>query len=487
MPSSRMTDAPSPSLWIGLCFWMMCGPADGMGSLAAQDGLWAGAFAIDISPIEFPVIVNGGMYERTASKIVEPLHARIVVLKSGKKKIAICIVDSCMIPRSILDRAKKIASQQTGILAKDILISSTHTHSAPSSFGCLGSSADQRYIRFLIPQLAKGISIANQRLVPAKVGWGKVQNANHVFNRRWLMKPGTAQTNRFSGKVDDRAQMNPGVGNENKIRQLGPVDKDVFVMSLQKRNGKPLAVLANYSTHYAGAPSISADYFGLFANILSSEYAADSGDFVAAMSNGTSGDANCIDFTDAKRKFDRFTVARDLADSVLGVLKTIEHRSNVTIDMQQAELEVSIRQADASELKAAKEVMMELGEAKPKTLQQVYAREAILLSELPSKRKIVLQTLRIGELAIATFPNEVFAETGLKIKAKSPYSATFNIELANGAEGYIPPPDQHTLGGYTTWRARSSCLEEDAEPKIVAKLLDLLKLMKDRDDTVDLN
>lgn len=31
-----------------------------------------------------------------------------------------------------------------------------------------------------------------------------------------------------------------------------------------------------------------------------------------------------------------------------------------------------------------------------------------------------------------------------------------NIELANGAEGYIPPPEQHKLGGYTTV-ARPDC------------------------------
>ena len=43
---------------------------------------------------------------------------------------------------------------------------------------------------------------------------------------------------------------------------------------------------------------------------------------------------------------------------------------------------------------------------------------------------------------------------------------TMNISLANGGEGYIAPPEQHKLGGYTTWRARSSCLEELAEPKI---------------------
>lgn len=52
-----------------------------------------------------------------------------------------------------------------------------------------------------------------------------------------------------------------------------------------------------------------------------------------------------------------------------------------------------------------------------------------------------------------------------------------NIELANGAEGYIPPAELHKLGGYTTWRARTSCLQVDAEEKIRDKLVEVLNVV----------
>ena len=52
---------------------------------------------------------------------------------------------------------------------------------------------------------------------------------------------------------------------------------------------------------------------------------------------------------------------------------------------------------------------------------------------------------------------------------------TMNIELANGSEGYIPPPEQHKLGGYTTWPARTAGLEVEAEPKILEAVLRLLE------------
>jgi hypothetical protein len=107
-------------------------------------------------------------------------------------------------------------------------------------------------------------------------------------------------------------------------------------------------------------------------------------------------------------------------------------------------------------------------------LPEVYALEQIYLHE-KQRTELKIQALRIGELGIVAIPNEVFAITGLKIKAQSPLQPTFNLELANGAEGYIPPPEQHKLGGYTTWPARTAGLEPQAEPRIVKTVLALLE------------
>jgi hypothetical protein len=103
--------------------------------------------------------------------------------------------------------------------------------------------------------------------------------------------------------------------------------------------------------------------------------------------------------------------------------------------------------------------------------REVYALEQVYLHDEP-QRELVLQALRVGDLGITAIPNEVYGITGLKLKAQSPLEPTLNIELANGAEGYIPPPEQHKLGGYTTWPARTAGLEVEAEPRIVETLLE---------------
>src|SRR4051794_41301034 len=115
-----------------------------------------------------------------------------------------------------------------------------------------------------------------------------------------------------------------------------------------------------------------------------------------------------------------------------------------------------------------------MGDRRPKTVPEVYAREQVYLSERP-EADTVLQAIRIGDFGITALPNEVYALTGLKIKAASPLAGTMNIELANDELGYIPPPEQHKLGGYTTWAARSSYTDVDTEPRMVETVLTLLE------------
>lgn len=450
------------------------------GTLPAQKPLLrAGAVAIDITPLQLPVIINGSMVERTADKILDRLHARCLVLDDGTTTVAIVVVDSCMMPRKLLDHAKQLASQATGIAADRMLISATHAHSVPSVHGCLGTDEDTNYVQYLPGQIAKGIIQAHAALTPARIGWAFGRDEKNVACRRWLMKPGVAPTNPFGGTKNDQAQMHPGYNNPNAIRATGPVDPDVPVVSVQTRDGSPLALLSAYSLHYVGAPAVSADYFGVFCNEISSQLAGEqkSPKFVSLLANATSGDAWLRDYAQKqpRTEFDRFSVGKEVSQAALKAYQTIRYYDWVPIVMEETKLTLDVRLPDDEELARAQKIIKSFAGRKPENNTEVYAREAVLLKEMPPTRELKLQAMRIGDLGIAAIPNEVFAATGLDIKRKSPLKHTFTIELANGCEGYIPPPDQHLLGGYTTWRARTSCLEVKAEPKIQAKVLELLK------------
>src|SRR5262245_55160771 len=220
---------------------------------------------MDITPEKFPISVNGGMQDRLAKGAHDPLHARCLVLDDGTTKIAIVVCDSCMIPREIFDEAKRLASKSTGIPADHMLMSATHAHTAPTVTGVFQSDPDADYVKELPGLIAKGVEKAHANRAPAKIGWGVGLEPKQVFNRRWKMKPGTIAADPFGGTTD-QVKMNPGYMANGLLEPAGPVDPEVSILSVQTRDGKPLALLANYSLHYVGGVEpLSADYFGVFA------------------------------------------------------------------------------------------------------------------------------------------------------------------------------------------------------------------------------
>jgi hypothetical protein len=446
--------------------------------LLPQDGgLRAGAATVDVTPTKWPVVVNGHFTERSAGQAHDRILVRSLVLDDGRTKLAIAVVDSCMVPRSVLDAAKELASAATAIPVERMLVSSTHTHSAPSSMGCLGSDADPDYPEPLKKGIAEAIEKAHGALVPAEAGWGAVDAPEHTFNRRWILRSDKIRGDPF-GERNVRANMHPGYQNPDFIGPSGPVDPQLGMLAVRSREGKPIALLANFSMHYFGAPPVSSDHCGLFCRRFEALAAPDGG-FVAILSQGTSGDLMWMDYGSPQKKLALEEYAEGLVQIARDAWKKIAYRKDVPLAMREAKLQLWRRVAPDARLAWARGVVEKLAGRKPQTQQEVYAREQILIAE-DRRAELKLQAIRIGELGITALPNEVFAITGLKLKAQSPLPLTLNIELANGAEGYIPPPEQHTLGGYTTWAARTAGLEVQAEPRIVETLLRLLEEVSGR-------
>jgi len=434
--------------------------------------LHAGAFAVDASPTNFPVRVNAMFTERTADKVVDRLFAKALALEEGAMQVVLCLVDTCMMPRDLIDRAKEEASGATGVPMDRMLVAATHTHSAPAAMGCLGSRVDPGYAAFLPSWIAAAMRGAVARLAPAQIGWAQADDWEHTFNRRWVRRPDKQVADPF-GERNGRAHMHPGHENAEAVGPSGPVDPELSVLAVRGLDGKPLAVLANYSMHYYESPLLSSDYFGRYAGHLAASMGAEEG-FVGIMSQGTSGDLMWMDYGAPRRDIGYDDYAKELAERTAELVRGMTWRESAPLKMAERKLGLSYRAPSAERLAWARGMEAKLGGKLPQSLAEIYALEAIYLHERP-RTELVVQALRIGEMGITALPNEVFALTGLKLKRQSPFAATMNIELANGAEGYIPPPEQHKLGGYTTWPARTAGLETNAEPKITETALALLE------------
>lgn len=451
------------------------------------EGLRAGAFAMDVTPPKFPISVNGNMTDHKASKAHDQLHARCLVLDDGKTQLAMVVVDSCMIPREIMDSAKQQAHKLTSIPVDRMLISATHAHSCPAVAGVFQSDPDADYSVYLAERIAAGIHMAQQNVAAAELAWGVGRNDTQVFNRRWLLKEPSSETNPF-GRVD-HVRMNPGYSSPKVSKSTGIIDPEVSFLSVRTSTGQPVAFLANYSLHYVGGTGgdLSADYFGEFAQRIGqfiNQNAKDSKHpFVGIMSNGTSGDVNNVNFSlmsgPKREPFEQLRlVASSVAETANAAHSQAKYSGKISLAMREAELELKVRKPSAEDIDYAKKLLAAAGDPPYRKLPEVYARETLKMAEYPETVRVKLQAIRIGELGIVSIPCEVFTEIGLELKRRSPLKPTFTIELANGYNGYLPTPQQHELGGYETWRARSSYLEEGASPKIVETLLKLLDEVK---------
>jgi hypothetical protein len=442
----------------------------------------AGAVAIDITPQNFPVDAAGSMTAWKADFAHDPLRARCLVLDDGTTTIALAVCDSCMIPREIFDAAKAKAAQATSIPVDHILCSATHTHTGVTATRVFQSQVDNEYCAFLSERIAAGIVQAHAQREPARIGWAVGNNPRQVFNRRWHLRRGPALTDPFDLGTD-RVQMNPAAASARLLKPAGPIDPDVSILAVQALDGRPIALLANYSLHYVGGVPprvLSADYFGEFARQFTRLIDADKVEpaFVGILSNGTSGDINNINFFEraaSRGPFEQIRlVAADVAQSAHAAYQRIEWHASVPLKMRETEIDLAVRRPTEGEVVRAQQILQQVGEGPYTDTRAIYALESLHLAEYPPTVRVKLQAIRIGELGIASSPCETFVETGLAIKRASPLPLTFTIELANGYNGYLPTPEQHALGGYETWRAKSSYLAVNAEPKVRGTLLKLL-------------
>lgn len=441
----------------------------------------AGAATSNITP-ELGSSINGGFQDGKAAVIHDELNARCLALDDGKTKLVFVVADSCVIGRGIFDEAKKMVNETTGLPMSNMMMSATHSHSCGTLQAVGQSEPNPIYQRFVARRIADGVRRAMKNLAPAKVGHGSASVPQQVFNRRWKMKPGSILPTPL-GVTTDQVKTNPGVNNPNLVEPAGPTDPEVAFISVQRADGKPLALLANYSLHYVGGVGpghISADYFGAFAAKIGKLLGAGS-EFVGIMSNGTSGDINNIDFRGSQAKeapYGRIQiVANDVAQAVAAAVKSVAHADSVPLAVAQNEIELGLRIPTQDEVEKAREVMKTSKLApRMETMEQVYARETVLLADFPAKVSAPLQIMKIGNLHVSAIPAEVFVEIGLELKKR--HSPTFTVSLANAYHGYLPTPEHHSLGGYETWRARSSCLEVDASKKIINGLEELFEKLK---------
>ena len=449
-------------------------------SLVAAAEFRAGAATSNITPPLGGDII-GNFLPIQATHVHDELHARCVVLDDGQKRLALVVCDLLGINPVLCEEACKEITAQTKIPRECILISATHTHSATSALGQDRPAAVyllDDYQKFVARRIADGVVRAMNELRPAEIAFGTVDIPEHVFNRRWRMRPGTVPANPFGGI--DQVKMNPPAGSPNLTEPAGPTDPTVSFFMIREPSGAPISVYAAYSLHYVGGVGsghISSDYYGMFCEHLKKLLDADhqSPPFVAMLANGTSGDINNINFRQPRGRKEPYEqmrfVAEDVASKVHAQLQKLEYRRDITLDARYREPTLAWRRPNQEQREWANATVA-AGQKSAGDLSYIYAKRFQKLAEFPETTPVPVQVLRIGNVCMGTMPCEVFCEIGLEFKKRSPIQPAFMVSLAHGYFGYLPTPAQHDLGGYETWLGTNR-LERDASDKLLAELLEM--------------
>nr|MDQ3624737.1 hypothetical protein [Verrucomicrobiota bacterium] len=131
-------------------------------------------------------------------------------------------------------------------------------------------------------------------------------------------------------------------------------------------------------------------------------------------------------------------------------------RTEAAFSHTTADLQLPPRKILPREYEDSKKVVAEFSALKnpDNRMLATLEREKAVISRFEEGDKlppvtIELHVLRIGDVAIATNPFELYLDYGVQMKARSPAEQTFLIQLAAGSAQYLPTPKAIEGGSYS--------------------------------------
>jgi len=455
---------------------------------APTPGFRAGAATSVITPpLGRPIV--GNFIAPLSTNVHDELHARCLVLDDGKTKLALVALDLLGTEAGMCAETRSLIEKQVGIPSANVLISAVHTHSASSVGGKAPAPAEpeyENYRAFVVQRIVDGVRCAANRLRPAQLACLTTQAPEHVFNRRWFVKPSAARPNPFGGI--DQVQTNPRQGSQDLIKPAGPTDPTVTILVVREPDGRPIAVYSTYSLHYVGGVpkgDVSADYYGVYCDRLERLLGGHEQDppLVVLMANASSGDVNNLNFLHPRppqKPYEQIHfVAHDLTAKVQAALAKAEYQDRVTLAARFRERTIARPLPTAEQIAWAKQRLTKPGPKPDQVdLSWSYAQRVRDMAAREAQVSVPLQVLRIGPACIGTMPGEPFCEIGLEFRKRAAMQPAVLVEWAHGGFGYIPTAKHFEWGGYETWLG-SCAFEPHASEKLLDTLLEMVAEVRD--------
>jgi hypothetical protein len=421
----------------------------------AGEPMRVGAAKVEVTP---SVDGSSGQF----NGVLDPLFVRAIVIESEGRRAALVSVDAGAIGGQTWDYVSRRAASELGIPATQLMLTATHTHSAPFAPN-----------RTLEDRIVEAIARAASALEPARMAFGT--GASYINVNRNIVD---RETHRWW---------------EGPNRE-GVSDKTVAVLAFETPAGEPIAIYYNYAVHAVVTGNldlVSADIPGATSSYVEESLGPD---VVALWSTGASGDQNPLYFQQTYdlrqiRIEDYASRGEDISNAMPPGGQGMD-RSNPRVALlmdQQKRMILSMGQMLGEEVLHVARVGLE----RPVAQGTIVGRQATI--SCPGRRRtdegragspgtyvdadpveIRLSLLKIGDTVVGGVDGEVFTAIAQRFKAGSPYKHTMMATLTNGMarSGYIPSDEAF---GYQTFEVLGSRLKPGcAESAIVNGLLDLI-------------
>lgn len=438
-----------------------------------------GAAETDITPpLGFPMA--GYFHERLNEGTKDSLKARAIVFRGSGQQAALVVCDLIGIWTDFSRLVKEQASQRTGIPADCIVVSATHSHTAPdyckALYGWIAArnppvspaamtGVEQNperlaWIERLIENTVQAIVKAQANATPVMLESGWVEQQVPVaFNRRFVQKDGSVRT---------------WVGLEyaDTVRSAGPIDPEIPLLLAKSLKGEPKTVLSNYALHLdtVGGMQWSADYPGLISQALQQALGPQ---VVSVFGTGCCGDINHVNPRGKDRNTTQF-IGESIGKTIVDGLPTLRVIDQPVLKVRSAVVRVPLQQAAPEAVAESVRVLKAVQAGEPVDFYaHVTAHKTVMIDQIRNVPRLVrdedgalarrtthgligagdslpveINVIALGQdLAIVCLPGEVFVELGLAIKRASPFRQTMVIELSNAVETYYVPTRAAFAGG----------------------------------------
>jgi hypothetical protein len=429
--------------------------------------LRAGAAGATITP-DRPLLLEGyGNREKPATGTRDPLEARAVVFDDGATRAALVALDLCGIDPASVARIRALVEAETGIAPANVIVTYSHTHSAPYASTYLNVRPDEAYLRWLEETAARAVVAAAGAARPVRIGAGEGAVDFNV-NRRHRLRRGDEVAMGF------------------RANALGAVDRRVRVLRLDPAaygpappgtlgdrhlpQADPVAVLFSYVCHptvLGGANyRYSGDYPGAARRFVEAAYGG-ADRTPAVFLPGCFGNVrpHLLDGEGAFRQ------ANDHELTVLGrwlgseVVQVAERTESAPADSIAAGRRAVVlpyaRVADEAEIRAALDTPRRYW---AEAMRARLARDGAL----PAAETSEVAVLRLGRHWLIATPGETCLELGLSIERgmyevgladQARGDMVLTVGYANDYVAYLPSASMLTEGGYesTSWYEYLKC------------------------------